>query len=249
MQEMKFSTKALLVAATVFILVFISGPLGYRFLGVALQPSLVSVIVAVIGGLVLSFFSAYYIFQNSRMGLSWDRKICLLSMIVSLLPTIVMAPQILSAVSVPPIHDISTDTENPPEFVVAKSFRESFPNSSEYGDEAWPPEKLASATLTAYPEIKSIVSNLNLVDSLKKSGEVLVSMGMEIISMDASYGRIEAVDTSFWFGFKDDLVLRIKEQDNGVIVDVRSKSRVGQSDLGVNAARIKEFTEKFSSPN
>ena len=74
-------------------------------------------------------------------------------------------------------------------------------------------------------------------------------MGMEIISVDTSNGRIEAVDTSFWFGFKDDLVLRIKDQVNGVRVDVRSKSRVGQSDLGVNAARIKEFTEKFSSPN
>jgi uncharacterized protein (DUF1499 family) len=51
---------------------------------------------------------------------------------------------------------------------------------------------------------------------------------------------VEATDTTFWFGFKDDVVVRVRAAENGggSIVDVRSVSRVGQSDLGLNAKRI-----------
>ena len=76
-------------------------------------------------------------------------------------------------------------------------------------------------------------------------------MGLEIISVDFEAGRLEAVETSFWFGFKDDIVVRVQEAPNanGVRIDIRSKSRVGQSDLGVNAKRVMVFTKKFTSTN
>jgi uncharacterized protein (DUF1499 family) len=68
---------------------------------------------------------------------------------------------------------------------------------------------------------------------------VLQDLGLEIVNEDKAAGMIEATATTFWFGFKDDVVLRIRPTANGSIVDVRSVSRVGQSDLGANAKRIR----------
>jgi uncharacterized protein (DUF1499 family) len=70
-------------------------------------------------------------------------------------------------------------------------------------------------------------------------------LGWEIASQDPQKGLIEATDTTFWFGFKDDVVIRIKPQDNGSRVDIRSVSRVGRSDVGTNAARILAFIQAF----
>jgi uncharacterized protein (DUF1499 family) len=68
-------------------------------------------------------------------------------------------------------------------------------------------------------------------------------LGWEVVASDRSSGRIEAVDTTFWFGFKDDVVIRIAEvpPNGGARVDVRSKSRVGVGDLGTNANRVREL--------
>ena len=250
MLAVNFSTKVLVFGAFVTILVFVSGPFGYKFLGVGLQSSLIAVLVAVLGGLILAISSGFFLFKSIRGGMNSDRNLCATSLLFSLLPLIIMAPQILAAVSVPPIHDITTDTENPPSFVEAKLFRTGTKkNGSEYGDTAWPAERLAAVTLTAYPELKPINSRLKISEAVEKSREILQSMGLEIISVDIEDGHLEAVDTSFWFGFKDDLVVRVQETSNGVRIDIRSKSRVGQSDLGVNAKRVLAFIERFTSGN
>ncbi len=249
MPAVNFSTKALIFGSFVTILVFVSGPFGYKFLGVGLQSSLVAVLIAVFGGLILSISSGFFLFKSIRNSMNLNRNLCAISLLVSLLPLIIMAPQILAAVSVPPIHDITTDTENPPSFLEAKLFNDGSKNSSDYGDATWPAERLAATTLTAYPELRPINSSLKMPEAVEKSRVVLQSMGLEIVSVDAEGGRLEAVDTSFWFGFKDDLVVRIQETSNGVRIDIRSKSRVGQSDLGVNAKRVLAFIDGFTSGN
>src|SRR5271157_3811225 len=66
-------------------------------------------------------------------------------------------------------------------------------------------------------------------------------LGWQIIDADKNAGRIEAVATSFWFGFKDDIVIRLRHQNSGCRVDIRSESHVGVSDLGKNAERIRRF--------
>ncbi|HJR53568.1 MAG TPA: DUF1499 domain-containing protein, partial [Gemmatimonadota bacterium] len=60
-------------------------------------------------------------------------------------------------------------------------------------------------------------------------------------------GRIEATATTPWFGFKDDVVVRIRPEAGGSRVDVRSVSRVGRSDVGTNARRIEEYLEIVSA--
>ena len=71
----------------------------------------------------------------------------------------------------------------------------------------------------------------------------LESLGLEVVFADKSRGRIEATDTTFWFGFKDDVAIRIRAEGAGSVVDIRSVSRVGQSDLGKNAERIGQILD------
>jgi uncharacterized protein (DUF1499 family) len=71
------------------------------------------------------------------------------------------------------------------------------------------------------------------------------SLGWEVVASDAATGRIEATATSRWFGFKDDVVVRIRPEGAGSRVDVRSMSRVGVGDLGANAERVREFLAKL----
>ena len=249
MVSINFSTKTLMVGSFVTILIFLSGPFGYKYLGMGLQSSLIAVLIAVFSGVILSISAGLFVFKSIRNSMVLDRNLCLISLVVSLLPLTIMTPQIVAAVSVPPIHDISTDTQTPPSFVEAKISRRGAQNDSEYGNSAWPAERLAAATLSAYPELRPINSSLERSEAVEKSREVLQSMGLEIISVDFEAGRVEAVETSFWFGFKDDIVVRVQEAPSGVRIDIRSKSRVGQSDLGVNAKRVSAFTKKFTSGN
>jgi uncharacterized protein (DUF1499 family) len=82
--------------------------------------------------------------------------------------------------------------------------------------------------------------------AFEKALELARQMGWEIVAADAATGRIEATDTTRWFGFKDDVVIRIENSADGSRMDIRSKSRVGRSDVGANAARIREFTRAFA---
>ena len=70
-------------------------------------------------------------------------------------------------------------------------------------------------------------------------------MGLDIVTAESTEGRVEATATTFWFGFKDDLVVRVALDDGDALIDLRSKSRVGQSDIGANADRIREFIQRF----
>ena len=71
-------------------------------------------------------------------------------------------------------------------------------------------------------------------------------MGWQIVDANAREGRIEATATTFWFGFKDDVVVRIVPAPGGSRVDVRSVSRVGVSDVGANAKRVRDFLQKLA---
>ena len=78
--------------------------------------------------------------------------------------------------------------------------------------------------------------------------DVAQEMGWEIVDADNAEGRVEATDTTKWFGFKDDVVVRmIKRYGHSTVLDVRSKSRVGRSDIGVNANRIRDFITRLNS--
>jgi uncharacterized protein (DUF1499 family) len=141
-----------------------------------------------------------------------------------------------AAHSVPPIHDITTDTQDPPKFVEILRLLKSTDNSPVYGG-----KKVAVQQLKAYPDIAPLILRIPPERAFERALATARSMGWQIIDEDKGAGRIEAVATTFWFGFRDDIVIRIRPEDSGSRVDIRSESRVGVSDIGKNAERIRGF--------
>lgn len=146
------------------------------------------------------------------------------------------------AKQVPRIHDITTDTENPPVFVSVLALRKDAPNSAEYGG----PE-IAAKQRAAYPDIRPIDVGVPPPRAYEYAFDAARGMGWRIVDGNLQEGRIEATATTRWFGFKDDVVIRIVPTvGNGSRVDIRSVSRVGISDVGANACRIRAFRTKFA---
>jgi hypothetical protein len=155
-----------------------------------------------------------------------------------------MAPPLIfraQASHVPPIHDITTDAQDPPAFVALRAERDRNPNGSTYGG-----AQVFDAQRAAYPDVKPAVLPGPPRDTMQRAIDAARSLGWEVVASDAAAGRIEATDRTRWFGFSDDIVVRIRPEGAGSRVDVRSASRVGQSDVGANARRVREFLAKLA---
>lgn len=138
----------------------------------------------------------------------------------------------------PRIHDISTDLDNPPKFVAIAPLR---PGPTEY-----PGAAVAALQLKAYPDIRTLVLPISKEQAFQAALDVAREMKWQIVASVPDEGRIEATDTTPWFGFKDDIVIRITAAGQRSLIDIRSVSRVGISDLGTNAHRIRTFLTKMS---
>ena len=141
---------------------------------------------------------------------------------------------------VPPIHDISTDMINPPAFKALVGARGEGANSLIYEGEG-----LAAQQKVFYPDIQPLMVLDIPEQAFAKALEVAGNMGWKITGVDAMAKRFEATDHSLWFNFADDIVIIITATETGSRIDIRCVSRVGTSDLGVNAKRIKAFQESF----
>ena len=139
------------------------------------------------------------------------------------------------AQGVPPINDITTDTQNPPRYMTANL--------------AYPGEAFARQQRAAYPDIQPVMLAMPPRQAFERAVKAAESMGWEVVGRDAAAGTLEAVDTTRWFGFKDDIAVRVTAADAGSPhlsrVDIRSKSRVGRSDLGANARRIRAYAQQL----
>lgn len=145
------------------------------------------------------------------------------------------------AQSHPPIHDITTDTEEPPIFVAVPKLRSGAENPLEYGG-----PDVASKQKLVYPDVQPILLGVSCVEAFRCALKTAKEMDWEIVDANEAEGRIEAVDTTFWFGFKDDIAVRVVPADGDKArVDVRSVSRVGRGDAGTNAKRILKFTDRL----
>lgn len=138
----------------------------------------------------------------------------------------------------PVIHDITTDTRNPPTFDALRDAREAAPNGVDY-----PGEETARQQQDAYPEVQPLVVAAPLSRVLSAAQSEVESAGWQIAAI--SDRTIEATAETRWFGFKDDVVIRLSEQEGGVKVDMRSASRLGASDVGTNAQRIEGFLDRL----
>ena len=189
--------------------------------------------------LVLAAILASY--QRRTSTRRWP-VIALTAAIIGALTFSIPYAMLQSAKRAPEIHDISTDTANPPRFVAVVPLRAGSPNSVDYAGEA-----TASRQHAAYPDIRPITLGAPPEQAYRRALDVARDMGWQIDASVPAEGRIEATDTTMWFGFKDDIVIRVSPAETGSRIDVRSESRLGEGDLGKNARRIRAYLRKVNS--
>ena len=142
-----------------------------------------------------------------------------------------------------PIHDVSTDRENPPQFVAVLPLRTAAKaaNSTDYD------AKTAELQKETYPDIGPLHLDVPPAQAFDRAQNAAREMKWDIVATDPAQGRIEATATTFWFGFKDDIVVRVAAEGSGSRLDVRSLSRIGKSDVGANARRIRDYLAKVKA--
>lgn len=228
---------ALGVAALCGAAELIAGP-GYRLswwgLGAGIQMVRWGATIA----LGAAAFGLVATLMTARRG---PRKLAVASLLLAL---VIAAPPMLlyqRVQTLPKIHDISTDTEHPPTFVAIVALRQGASNPLEY--------RAATAALQkrGYPDLAPLVTTLPPAAALARAQQTARELGWDIVDVSAPDLRLEATATSLLFGFKDDVVIRVTPLAAGSRIDLRSLSRVGGSDFGVNAKRIRKFLERFAA--
>ncbi|MBH0080048.1 MULTISPECIES: DUF1499 domain-containing protein [unclassified Pseudoalteromonas] len=227
-----------LVSLISFLLVILPGPL-YKFgiveLGVAFTGFKFGVYA---GGAALVLLIVQALFMRKTLTLSSGVIALVFSVVAIAMPLNMMN----KAEGVPAIHDISTDLVNPPKFVAIAPLRANASNPVEYAG-----EETAVQQRKAYPELVTLSFAQSKADLMTASEQAVKNLGFAVVSANTATGIVEATDTTTWFGFKDDVVIRIKDEGSQRFVDIRSKSRVGRSDLGKNAERIHSIINELNS--
>lgn len=234
---MKLSYLAILVAIIAALFLLIGGPgarLGlwdFRFGFELMRGAFIAGLVTIAVTLITLAIPA------TRRG---QTLLLLTALVLGIVAAYVPWSNVRHARLVPPIHDITTDTQNPPLFVAILHLRAGAPNPPGYDG-----EETAKLQKEAYPDIEPYRMNTSAEEAYNKALTAAKDMGWEIVAAAPEAGRIEATATTFWYAFKDDIVVRLREDNGGSVIDVRSKSRVGKSDVGANAGRVRAYLEEL----
>lgn len=229
-----------LVAGALGAALALAGPLGYRMSLMHFSTGFALLRWAALAAIVAGLLALVPLLGGALLRRAGSPA--LIGLIALTLSLCVLLPAWLfkqKAQSVPPIHDISTDTANPPPFVALREARLAAPNGADYGG-----EPVARQQREAYPDIAPIRLPLPRAQAFERAVAAAREQGWEIAAAEADEGRIEAVATTSLWAFKDDVVIRLREAGPAeTVVDVRSMSRVGRGDVGANAERIRAFRE------
>jgi len=229
----RIATLSILVFAVIFIwhrFFQLPTPLALKFFGIAVAGALISLAISAIA--LVNIWNEGYL-GAVRASFAVFASCLILAVPLSALP---------GALTLPKIHDITTDTVSPPAFDRVAKIRQGIgqgANAVRYD------ASLAPLQAAAYPGIKPFQVPRSVVDVYSSVREVVTSLNWKIIDEQAAEpektGHIEAVDRTLVFGFADDVIVRVGGTNKTSIVDVRSSSRFGEHDLGRNAKRIRQF--------
>ena len=226
---------ALALAVLSGLCVALSGP-GHRFGILGTSWALGVFALAGLGGLVAAALAGWAIALalTARVWRSVAGSgLALLVALAAAAPLLAMAR---AGAAAPVLHDITTDTDSPPPFVALQPQRAASENGAAYGGAT-----VATQQKRGYPDLAPLVLALPPERAFARVDAAARAMGWRVVAVAPAEGRLEASDTTRWFGFTDDIVVRVKAAPRGSIIDVRSASREGRSDLGVNARRIRAF--------
>lgn len=260
MKSTPLHTRVVLAMAFLLPVYFVAAALGTRFglwdwrtglgfLTITVGPVLLGVVA------LLAFVSlAIAVRKKPRTG--WLPAFIALAIPLAIFGSLALVRSQASAI--PAIHDIATDTGDPPQFSAACLTTRAAVNANPLSDyatplgelEPWRDADSALATRShaeiieaSYPQLEPLpLGSTSRAQALEAVSAAMEEMGFEDVAIDAEAGRVEAVAQTFWFGFKDDVVARVRDDR----IDFRSVSRVGLSDLGANAARIEELRRQVS---
>ena len=191
------------------------------------------------GVVAISMLGIIYNFR-----IDWENRQFIKPLIALILGLVILSTTIMNffvtPVRYPPIHDITTNVTNPPEFIFLDDNRPGAKNSLAYGG-----QEVATQQITAFPSIKPIVSNLSPDKAYEKALNIAAAMGWEQVNTDPTLYHFESTARTPFFNFADDVVVQVVKIDNGSRVDIRSVSRIGRGDRGVNAQRVLAFAAQF----
>jgi uncharacterized protein (DUF1499 family) len=174
-----------------------------------------------------------------------ERKQAGLGGIICLIGIASLTPWMMRMVNPPvraaPIHDISTDMVNVPQFEVIDDTRAGASNTLVYGG-----AELAAAQAKSYPDIAPLQTDLSPEAAFERALSVAADMGWDVVATDDERLRFEATARTPVFYFADDIVVVVTPEGDAARVDMRGVSRIGRSDQGVNAARIRAFQRAFA---
>jgi len=225
----------------IYLFIIVAAPLFRLYLDLNGLLAFRIMLFAMLSGLFCALVTVVIVIFSMIKGTSLNGKFCLVILLLGFLPVVVAILTIgIDSIRRPLIHDISTDTTNPPEFQEVRNIRSPEHNSPDYIGVT-----LASIQQDAYPQIQPLLTSLNRSDALVEATQVVKDLQWEFINIDYDKGIIEAYDTSKLFGFVDDIIIRVRQENPGSRIDIRSASRVGKGDLGKNAERIKQFINTF----
>jgi uncharacterized protein (DUF1499 family) len=244
----KMTRAAFFVGIVAIFLLLIAGP-TYRLGLLPLVPALLGTGIGFLLCIVTFIVGAIGLLAGGRQEMVRSRA-AVVVIAVSMVVTVVAGFWISRGRNTAPIHDVTTDLNDPPVFKDAVPLRvaSGAMNPPEYqriqsmqGHTINVPE----AQRRAYPDIQPLVLPLPPARVVELAEQVAKDTGWSIVAVAPSEGRLEATDTTLYFGFKDDVVVRVTPESTGSRVDVRSESRVGGGDAGTNAKRVRAFLAKL----
>lgn len=224
-----------LLLGTLALTTLIVGALGYRWGWWHFLPVLTAVEWATWGaalGLPLALAGLVQTWRRTRRG----RLIALLAVLTTAVPVGMAVQWEVAARVHPAINDIASDTQSPPAFW-------DMPNPMEH-----PGEAVAALQRQAYPDLKPLVLNLTPEQTFERALALVRARGWTVVASDPQAGTIEATAHSFLFGFTDEIALRTTADGPNTVLDMRSRSRLGRIDRGVNARRIRAFLSDMATP-
>jgi uncharacterized protein (DUF1499 family) len=232
---------ALALALIALLLLFLSGP-GTRFGMWDFRTGFQLMRYAAYAGIAAAVLGLVALLLTRRRG----RIIAAVALVLGALAWFLPWNMRRGAMGYPPIHDITTDTRTPPVFVAVAPLRQDAPNPMEYEGDS-----IAAQQVKAYPDVRPMMLAMPVDSAFSLALRTARGMGWELVDQNRRDGRIEATATTPWFGFKDDVVIRVIAASGISRVDVRSVSRVGRGDVGANAKRIRAYLQRLreADPN
>ena len=237
---MKLSLATLVAAAAALLLLGIAGP-AYRLglpLGSAFTLIRWSAYVA-LAGAAASIGALLWARHKSRGG---PMAVAAIGLVLGVLTAAVGYSWLRVALGAPPLSDVTTDLENPP------AFKAVLPERSEGTNPLTRTRELDLLQRQHYPDLAPLVIPQPAKLVFDRARLVADNQGWTIVASNAGEGRLEATDTTWWFGFTDDIVVRLTTWGTGTRVDVRSAARYGTTDTGTNARRIHRFLTALQEP-